>query len=79
MKLVVLPYSESYFEETKYILVNFTNFPVFKNTIKQIAFEYAYESSIIFQPLLYVNVPAESPSYAPTFFDSASFRNIVCL
>ena len=28
-----------YFEETKYILVNFTNFPVFKNTIKRITFE----------------------------------------
>ena len=23
---------------------------------------------MIFQPLLYANVPAESPSYAPTFF-----------
>ena len=32
------------------------------------AFENAYESSIIFQPLLYANVPAESPSYASTFF-----------
>ena len=32
------------------------------------AFENAHESSIIFQPLLYANVPAESPSYAPTFF-----------
>ena len=31
-------------------------------------FENAYESSITFQPLLYANVPAESPSYAPTFF-----------
>ena len=38
------------------------------NEIKRIAFENAYESFIIFQPLLYVNVPAESPSYAPTFF-----------
>ena len=47
---------------------NFTNFPVIKNTIKRIAFENGYESSIIFQPLLYANVPSESPSYAPTFF-----------
>ena len=29
-----------------------------------------YESSIIFQPLFYANVPAESPSYAPTFFSN---------
>ena len=43
-------------------------FPVIKNTIKRIVFENAYESSIIFQPLLYANVPAESPSYGPTFF-----------
>ena len=46
------------------------NFPVIKNTIKWIAFENAYESSIIFQPLLYANVPAESPYYTPTFFKS---------
>ena len=65
MKWIVLPYSESYFEETKYTLVN----PVIKNNIKRIAFENAYESFIIFQPLLYANVPAESPSYAPTFFN----------
>ena len=47
-----------------------TNFPVIKITIKRIAFENAHESSIIFQPLLYANVPAESPSYAPTFFNN---------
>ena len=46
----------------------FTNFPVIKNAIKQIAFENALKSSVIFQPLLYANVPGESPSYAPTFF-----------
>ena len=40
---------------------------MFKNTSKRIAFENAYKS-IIFQPFLYANVPAESPSYAPTFF-----------
>ena len=68
MKWIELPYSESYFEETKYILVNFANFPVFKNTMKRIAFENAYESSRIFQPFLYANVPAETSSYAPTFF-----------
>ena len=69
MKLVVLSYSESFLEETKYILEKFYRFPVIKNTIKRIAFENAYESSIIFQPLLYADVPAESPSYAPTFFE----------
>ena len=48
MKWSVLPYSASNFEGTKYLLVNFTNFPVIKNTIKRISFENAYESSIIF-------------------------------
>ena len=67
MKWIVLPYSESYFEETEYILIKCYQFPVFMNTIKRIAFENTYESSIIFQPFLYVNVPAEFPSYAPTF------------
>ena len=36
--------------------------------IKRIAFENAYESSIIFQPFSYANVPAKSLPYAPTFF-----------
>ena len=67
MKLVVLLYSESYLQETKYILVKFNHFSCIKNTIERIAFENAYELSIIFQPFLYANVPAESPSYAPTF------------
>ena len=58
IKWIVLPYSETYFEETKYMLVNFINFPVIKNTIKRKAFENAYGSSIIYQPLLYANVPA---------------------
>ena len=38
-----------------------------KKTIKRMVFENAYESSIIFQSFLYANIPAESPSYAPTF------------
>ena len=46
----------------------FTHFPVIKNTIKRIAFKSAYESSIIFQSFLYASIPAESTSYAPTFF-----------
>ena len=69
MKWIVLPYSESYFEETKYILKKSTIVPVFKNTNKRIALENAHKSSIIVQPLLYANVPAESPSFAHTFFD----------
>ena len=46
MKWIVLPYSESYFED---FLVKFTNSPVFTNfkTIKRIAFENACESSLI--------------------------------
>ena len=69
MEWIVLPYSESYFEETKYILAKFYQFSCTQEYyIKRIAFENWYESSIIFQPFLYANVPAEPPSYAPTFF-----------
>ena len=32
------------------------------------------ESSIIFHPFLYANVPAESPSYAPTFFSELKYE-----
>ena len=70
MKWIVLPYSE-----TKYILVKCYQFTVFKNTIKRIAFENEYVSSIIFQTFLYANVPAESMSYAPTFF-ALAFWNL---
>ena len=75
MKWIVLPYSESYFEETKYILlISFFKFHVFKNTIERIAFENAYESSIIFQPFLYANMP----SNAPTFFSvEANYREFL--
>ena len=45
-----------------------THIPVIKNTIKQISFENWSESSIIFQSFLFANIPAESTSYAPTFF-----------
>ena len=55
MKWIVLPYLATYFEEAKYILVYFTNVPAFKNTIKRVAFENAYESSILFS------------AYIPTF------------
>ena len=42
------------------------------NMIKRIAFENVNESSIIFQ-FFYANIPAESPSYAPTFFLAMSW------
>ena len=53
MKWIVLPYSESYFEETKYILVQFyqctsNTITIINNTIIRITFENAYKSSIIF-------------------------------
>ena len=48
--------------------LKFTHFPVIKNTIKRIAFKNAFDSSIIFQSFLYASIPAESTSYAPTFF-----------
>ena len=65
---MVLPYSESYFEETKYILVKFYQFyGIQKYYFKRTAFKKEYESSIIFQALS-ANIPAEPPSYAPTFF-----------
>ena len=35
MKWIVLSYLGSYFEETKYILVYFTNVPAFKNTLNE--------------------------------------------
>ena len=74
MKWIVLPYSDSYFEETKYILVKIYQFScIHEYTIKRIAFENACESSIIFPPFLYANVPAESPSYASTFFMRTPF------
>ena len=68
MKWIILPYSESCFEETKYILVKFYKFSCIQEYIKRIAFENAYGSSVIFQPFWYANVPVESPFYAPTLF-----------
>ena len=68
MKWIAFPYSESYFEETKYILVKFYQFSCIQ--------EYSLTNSIrkrvwivyTFSAFLYANVPAEFPSYAPTFF-----------
>ena len=63
-----MSYLESYFEETKML-------PVFKNTIKRIAFENAYESSITFQLFLYANVP--SPSSLIEIQSRVQFKNIL--
>ena len=65
MSWIVWPYSESYPEETKYIKEKI--YQLSCNTIKQIAFENVYESSIIFQSFLYAKIPAESSSYAAIF------------
>ena len=62
----MLPYSGSYFEETKCTNLKFAYFPVIKNTFKRIAFENAYESNIIFQSSLFANIPAESTFIVPT-------------
>ena len=53
-----------------------TNFHIFKNTFIRIAFENAYELFINFQPFLYAYVPAESPSYVPTFFGCVCLENV---
>ena len=64
MKWVVLPYSGSFSVETKC-----THFPVIKNTFKRIAFKNA--NQIIFQSFLIANIPAESTSNVPTFFEAS--------
>ena len=50
--------------------LKFTHFPVIKNTIKQVAFRNAYKESKVYQSFLYASIPAESTSYAPSFFRS---------
>ena len=60
----MLPISESYSKVKNAFSENFTHFPVIKKTIEQFAFENAYESF----SFLYATIPAESPSYATTFF-----------
>ena len=39
------------------------------------ALENAYESTIIFYSFLFANIPAESTSYAPTFFSRTTGPN----
>ena len=63
----MVPYSESSSEETQCIEVNISPYSCNLEHYKRIAFENEYES-IFFQPFLFANIPAESPSYAPTFF-----------
>ena len=57
--------------------LKFAHFPVIKNTIKRIAFKNAYDSSLIFQSFLYASTPAESTSYAPTFFNKKQQTTII--
>ena len=57
MKLIILPYSESYFKVSMLILVRFYQFSCIQDYYKRIAFQNAYETSIIFQPFLYASVP----------------------
>ena len=59
---VVLPYSESYSEETKCIEVKINPF-CNQETINPITFENEYESTIILQSFLFTNIPAQSTSY----------------
>ena len=56
MKWVVLPFSDSYFEQTNCIEVKIDHYPIIKHTINRIAFGNTYESTIIFQSF-----------YLPTF------------
>ena len=51
-------------------IITINHFPAIKYTINRIAFENACESTTIFQSLLFVNITAESTSYAPTFISS---------
>ena len=57
MKLIILSYSESYFKVSKFILVRFYQFSCIQDYYKRIAFQNAYETSIIFQPFLYASDP----------------------
>ena len=43
------------------------------------AFQNAYESTIIFQSFLFANIPAESMSYAPTFFTTSVDPSLVII
>ena len=66
LSIIVKNGSYCHFEETTYILVKFTNFPVFKNTIKRIlvAFEKRMERlknfSLFYRPTLLPNLRLSS-------------------
>ena len=68
MKWVVLPYSESFFEETKYILVKFYQFSCIQEYYQTNSIRKRVWIVYNISAFLYASVPAESPSYAPTFF-----------
>ena len=74
-KLTLLPYWDSYSEETATAFKKmFTHFPFIKKQMKQIAFENVYKSSIRFSLFLYTHIPDKSPSYALLQRTSQKFK-----
>ena len=68
MKWIVLPYLESYFEDTKYILVSFDQFSCIQEYYYTNSIWKCVWPSILFQPFLHASAPAEYLSNTPTFF-----------
>ena len=59
-------------------LSNFTNFHIFKNTIKQIAFENAYETSVFFKSLFYMSSFLQNLRLLRPFHSVYAIKNLVC-
>ena len=57
-KLIDCPIQNHILKKQDSMKLKFTHFPVIKNTIKRIEFKNTYESSIIFQSLIYASIPA---------------------
>ena len=70
MKWVVLPFSESYSEETKCHEVKIYPFSCNQEYFWTNSIE--GESTMICQSYLFANIPSESTSYATTFFSAQS-------
>ena len=68
MNWVVLTYSETYSEETKCIKVNNNPFSCNQESCQTKSIRKCLRINNIFQSFLFANIPAESPSYVPTFF-----------
>ena len=68
-KWIVLPYQYHFLKKQNTLREKLNHFPIIKNTIKGIAYKNAFESSKNFHSFLYAIIPAESPSYAPIFFE----------